>query len=106
MWVFHGDVDESAPVSESRKMTEALKSIGGNAHYTESPGVPHNSWDLAYNNPEFPAWLFAQRFDETVMPRRGRLCSANDHMTNRRGWYASYRMASVTPHQSADGYLV
>jgi predicted peptidase len=61
VWMFHGDADESVPVTESRKMTEALKSIGGNVRYTEYPGVPHNSWDLAYNNPEFPTWLFAQR---------------------------------------------
>jgi predicted peptidase len=61
VWIFHGDADESVPVAESRKMSEAMKSIGSNARYTEYPGVPHNSWDLAYNNPEFPAWLFAQR---------------------------------------------
>jgi predicted peptidase len=60
VWVFHGDADESVPVTESRKLTEALKTIGGNVRYTEYPGVPHNSWDLAYNNPEFPTWLFAQ----------------------------------------------
>jgi predicted peptidase len=61
VWIFHGDADESVPVTESRKMTEALKNIASNVRYTEYPGVPHNSWDLAYNNPEFPTWLFAQR---------------------------------------------
>jgi predicted peptidase len=61
VWIFHGDADDSVPVTESRKMAEAMKSIGSNVRYTEYPGVPHNSWDLAYNNPEFPAWLFAQR---------------------------------------------
>jgi len=61
IWMFHGDADESVPVTESRKLLEALKNIGANVRYTEYPGVQHNSWDLAYNNPEFPTWLFAQR---------------------------------------------
>jgi predicted peptidase len=61
VWMFHGDADTSVPVTESRKMNEALKSIGASPRYTEYPGVPHNSWDFAYNNPEFPTWLLAQR---------------------------------------------
>jgi predicted peptidase len=32
-----------------------------NVHYTEYPGVGHDSWDLAYADPEVIAWLFAQR---------------------------------------------
>jgi predicted peptidase len=61
IWMFHGDADESVPVTESRKLMEALQKIAANVRYTEYPGVQHNSWDLAYNNPEFPTWLFAQR---------------------------------------------
>lgn len=61
VWVFHGDEDRAVPVSESRKMVEALKSIGGNVRYSEYAGVPHNSWDRAYGEPEFFKWLLAQR---------------------------------------------
>ena len=43
VWVFHGDTDPTVPVTESRKMVEALKSAGGNVMYTEYEGVGHNS---------------------------------------------------------------
>jgi predicted peptidase len=61
VWIFHGGADTTVPVSESRKMEEALKAAGGNVRYTEYPGVGHNSWDKAYSEPEFMPWLLAQR---------------------------------------------
>ncbi len=64
VWIFHGDADKSVPVTESQKMNAAMKALGGDVHYTEYPGVPHNSWDKAYAEPEFPAWLFAQRLQK------------------------------------------
>jgi predicted peptidase len=60
-WVFHGDADEVIPVTESRKMVEALKAAGGNVRYTEYPGMKHNSYDKAYNEPELFPWLLAQK---------------------------------------------
>lgn len=63
VWVFHGSADAVVPVSESRQMVEALRSIGGNVHYTEYEGVGHNAWDRAYDEPDFLPWLFAQRAD-------------------------------------------
>jgi predicted peptidase len=60
VWVFHGDEDRTVPVSESRKIVEALKSIGGNVRYSEYAGVAHNSWDRAYGEPEFFLWLLSQ----------------------------------------------
>ena len=60
VWVFHGDADPVVPVSESRKMVEALKAAG-NVRYTEYPGVEHNSWDKAYGEPEFFSWLLSQK---------------------------------------------
>jgi predicted peptidase len=60
IWLFHGDADPTVPVTESRKMVEALKAIGSSPKYTEYPGVGHNSWDRAYNDEELAKWLFAQ----------------------------------------------
>jgi predicted peptidase len=60
-WIFHGGADPTVPVTESRKMAEALKAAGNDAKYTEYEGVGHNSWDKAYNEPDFPVWLLAQR---------------------------------------------
>lgn len=61
VWIFHGGADRTVPVSESRKMNEALQSLEANVRYTEYEGVGHNSWDRAYAEPEFAVWLFGQK---------------------------------------------
>jgi len=48
-------------VGRSRSIVAALKAAGGNPKYTEYPGVGHNSWDKAYNEPDLVEWLFSQR---------------------------------------------
>ena len=60
VWVFHGDLDKNVPVTESRRMVEALNALGANVKYTEYKGVAHECWDQAYSEPQLPAWLFAQ----------------------------------------------
>jgi predicted peptidase len=59
--IVHGDADPVIPVSESRKMAEALTNEGGNVRYVELPGVGHNAWDRAYSDAELWDWLFRQR---------------------------------------------
>ena len=61
VWIFHGGADTVVPTSESRKMHEALKASGGNVKYSEYEGVGHNSWDKAYNEPDFFSWLLSHR---------------------------------------------
>lgn len=61
IWVFHGGADRVVPVTESRKMVEALKSLGVPVRYTEYDGVGHNSWDKAYAEPEIFKWMLAQK---------------------------------------------
>ena len=48
LWVFHGGADPVVPVTESRKIVEALKALGSNVKYTEYEGVLHDSWVKAY----------------------------------------------------------
>lgn len=63
VWVFHGSADESVPVSESRKIYEALKKNGGkNAFYTEYENTNHNDVFLkAFTEPKFHQWLAKQK---------------------------------------------
>lgn len=61
IWLFHGSADRRVPVSESRKMVEALKKVGGKVKYTEYEGVSHNSWDAAYAEPELFPWLLSKQ---------------------------------------------
>lgn len=60
VWIFHGDADPAVPVEESRKIYAALQAEHASVKYTEYPGVPHNSWDKAYAEPELVPWLLQQ----------------------------------------------
>jgi acetyl esterase/lipase len=42
-------------------MTEALRAAGADVRYSELPGVGHESWLQAFDSPELPRWLLAQR---------------------------------------------
>ena len=64
VWVFHGSDDPIVPVSESRQMVEALKSVEGNrVRYSEYEGVGHRVWLNALGEPDLMPWLLAQRLD-------------------------------------------
>lgn len=60
-WIFHGSQDTVVPVSESRKMAQALKSAGGKVRFTEYPDVKHNSWDRAYSEDGLFMWMLSHR---------------------------------------------
>ena len=61
VWNFHGDADQTVPVSMSRDRIEARRRAGGHPLYTEYAGVDHNVWEWAFTEPELPRWLFSQR---------------------------------------------
>lgn len=61
-WIFHGDADGVVEVKHSRAMYERLKELKANVHYTEYPGVNHNSWENAYAEPELLPWMFDKKF--------------------------------------------
>ncbi len=60
VWIFHGYADDVVPVTEARHLAEALKAANAKFKYTEYPGVGHNSWDLAYAEPDLVSWLLSQ----------------------------------------------
>ena len=61
VWVFHGVADPVIPVSNSRRMVNAMKANGAVVQYTEYPGVGHDSWKNAFAEPGLLPWLFAQK---------------------------------------------
>ncbi len=60
IWVFHGEEDESIPISESETMVDKLKEMGYSVKFTKYPGVGHNSWIQAYKTDELYDWFAAQ----------------------------------------------
>jgi len=61
VWSFHGDSDQTVPVSLSRDRIAARKKSGGRAISTEYPGVDHNVWEWAYTEPALVDWLFSPK---------------------------------------------
>ena len=60
-WCFHGDADQTVPVTVSRNRVAALRKSGGHPLYTEYAGVGHNSWEWGYSEPALIRWVFSQR---------------------------------------------
>jgi predicted peptidase len=60
-WLFHGALDPTVPVTESRRIVSALQQAGASPRYNEYEGAPHNVWDRAFAEPELSKWLLAQR---------------------------------------------
>ncbi|SIS50502.1 Dienelactone hydrolase family protein [Zobellia uliginosa] len=64
IWVFHGEEDQSIPISESDTMVAKLKSMGYEVRFTRYPGVGHDAWVPAYENEELYEWFVAQKRQE------------------------------------------
>jgi poly(3-hydroxybutyrate) depolymerase len=69
IWIFHGDQDRAVSVEESRRLAAALAKMDkSQATYTEFPGVGHDSWTRAYDDPKTLPWLLAQRMKKQAPP--------------------------------------
>lgn len=56
--MFHGDLDDTVPVSRSLDLAKKLENVGGHPELVIYHGVGHNSWDLAYSHTNVIEWLF------------------------------------------------
>ncbi|MCJ7466739.1 MAG: prolyl oligopeptidase family serine peptidase [Maribacter sp.] len=60
IWVFHGEDDQSIPISESGNMVARLKEMGYNVQFTRYPNVGHDAWVKAYNTAALYEWFIKQ----------------------------------------------
>ena len=60
IWVFHGEEDQSIPISESETMVDKLRQMGHEVKFTRYPGVGHDSWVKAYTTEELYEWFMRQ----------------------------------------------
>jgi predicted peptidase len=60
LWVFHGRRDDVIPVSESRRMIDAIRRAGGRPRYTEYGNLGHELWKRTFAEPDLVPWLFSQ----------------------------------------------
>lgn len=61
LWNFHGEADQTVPVTLSRERIAARRKAGGRPLSTEYAGVDHNVWEWAFTEPALLQWLFAQK---------------------------------------------
>lgn len=66
IWAFHGQRDQTVPVSESITMVDAIRGAGGTPQLTVYPEGQHNVWDDVYQNTELLAWLWSQQLPATA----------------------------------------
>ena len=70
--IYHGDADNVVPVECSRMAYRDLRKAGADVEYMEFPGCGHVSWNLAFSQPDFMDWLFAQKKGGSHKNRRNR----------------------------------
>jgi predicted peptidase len=69
-WVFHGEDDHTVPIQRSEEMVEALKKAGDtDVKFTRYPGVGHDSWVKAYDDPQLYEWLLSHKRDPAAAER-------------------------------------
>lgn len=61
VWAFHGERDDVVPLDGERAMVDAINACGGRARLTVYPGVGHDAWTPAYDDPALYEWLLSQR---------------------------------------------
>ncbi len=62
--IYHGDLDETVPLSESVSMLTSINLKGGHAELVIFYGVAHNAWDPAYEGDEMVNWLLSHKRGE------------------------------------------
>ena len=63
---YHGGADDVVPLADQQACVDALRACGGTVDFTVYPGVGHDAWNPAYEDPALVPWLMQQR---AVLPR-------------------------------------
>jgi predicted peptidase len=64
VWVFHGEKDDIVPISDGKKMVDALENAEGNVKFTIYPEAGHDAWTETYKNPEIYDWLLNHSLED------------------------------------------
>ena len=57
VWVFHGALDKTIPIENSKDAVDELTKMGADVKFTVYPDAGHDSWTETYNNPELYDWF-------------------------------------------------
>ena len=57
LWVFQGELDKSPSPTQTKQTIKAVQDAGGSVRYKEYKDRGHNTWNLAYQEPDFFEWM-------------------------------------------------
>ena len=57
---YHGEADTVVPLAGQQACVDALRACGGTVEFITYPGVGHDAWNPAYDDPKLMPWLLAQ----------------------------------------------
>ncbi len=60
-YIYHGDCDDTVPLSESITMLSAVNGWDGKAQIKICHGLGHNAWDIAYAGDELINWFLSHK---------------------------------------------
>jgi predicted peptidase len=58
---YHGEADTVVPMASQKECVDALRACGGEVEFIVFPGVGHDAWNPAYDDPALVPWLMRQR---------------------------------------------
>jgi predicted peptidase len=58
---YHGDADPVVPLARQQACVDALRACGGEVSFTIYPGIGHDAWNPAYEDPALVPWLMARQ---------------------------------------------
>lgn len=59
VWIVHGQADDIVLPENDRRVARELDRTGIPYRWSEYPGVKHNCWDTAFQEPDFLPWFFS-----------------------------------------------
>jgi len=60
LWIFQGGMDVNPYPSKTRRYIQQFRSAGGNPRYTLYPELGHGTWNKAFGEQDFFAWMLGQ----------------------------------------------
>lgn len=69
VWAFHGDIDYTVFVEESKKMVDGVNKNGGNAKLTVYENCGHDAWSETYGNTEVFKWMLSHKKESAEINR-------------------------------------
>lgn len=63
---YHGDADTVVPLAGQKECVDALRACGGEVDFIVFPGVGHDAWNPAYDDPALVPWLMQQKRRRTA----------------------------------------